>query len=163
MDSLLRISVNRAWALFSFGDNRTIELAAGSNRLGDFVKIQEKRNEGKRYILIPSGPKNADLVLFFKAVSSFIDKVTKTDTTKPLEIAPATTTIAQTSVQPQNLPTATTAEHLSLIPPQLATLGVETPGLQLEQFQYGSVEHKREIEVDKHIKGDNQETLLSRM
>ncbi|RAL53584.1 hypothetical protein DM860_012199 [Cuscuta australis] len=146
LESLPRISINRAWALFSFGDNRTIELAAGSNRRGDFVKIQEKRKEGKRYILIPTGPKNDDLALFFKAVSSFVDKVTKASTSKPLEIAPATTPIAQISVKPPNLPLAETVEHHLLIPPQLATLGSVTPGLCLDQYHSGSAEFKGEIE-----------------
>ncbi|VFQ87836.1 unnamed protein product [Cuscuta campestris] len=165
LESLPRISINRAWALFSFGDNRTIELAAGSNRRGDFVKIQEKRKEGKRYILIPTGPKNDDLALFFKAVSSFVDKVTKASTSKPLEIAPATTPIAQISVKPPNLPLAETVEHHLLIPPQLATLGSVTPGLCLDQYHSGSAEFKGEIEVDNGVTKDTSslecESLLA--
>ncbi|RAL39065.1 hypothetical protein DM860_011551 [Cuscuta australis] len=153
MESLPRISVNKAWALFSFGDNRTIELAAGSNRRGEFVKIQEKRKEGNRYILIPSGPKNTDLILFFKAVSSFIDKVAKDAITKTLEIAPATTTIAQTSVQTQ-----TTTEHHSLSPPQLDTLGVVTPRLQLEKYHFDSAEHNGLTEAYLRIEGIDKDT-----
>ncbi|RAL45823.1 hypothetical protein DM860_009687 [Cuscuta australis] len=86
-------------------------------------------------------------------------KVTKTDTTTTLEIAPTTTTIAQTSVQPQILPTATITEHLSLSPPKLDTLGVETPGVQLEKFPSGSTELNGLLEADLQIKSANTDTI----
>ncbi|VFQ90757.1 unnamed protein product, partial [Cuscuta campestris] len=112
IESIPRVSGFRSWALFLFGDNRTIELSAGSNRRGEFIRIQEKRREGKRYILIPSGPKNADVGLFIKALSFFYDKVTKTVQSQALDTVPVLTTVPQAPIQPQNLALATNTQHL---------------------------------------------------
>ncbi|VFR02434.1 unnamed protein product [Cuscuta campestris] len=127
-----RISVNRSWALFSFAANRTIELSSGSNPRGEFIKIQEKRREGKRFILLPSGPRNDDVNLFFKALSFFVEKVTNatTSTTSSLRRSTTPFTAPQVSDPPMKLLCDTPSVHPPPIHSQSTAVETETPGLQ---------------------------------
>ncbi|VFQ81462.1 unnamed protein product [Cuscuta campestris] len=68
------LSKRKWWKTSLTEDNRRIELSLGSNYKGYYIKILERRREGKRFLIIPFDSNKDGPKLFIRALSSFIHR-----------------------------------------------------------------------------------------
>ncbi|VFQ73944.1 unnamed protein product [Cuscuta campestris] len=81
LDSLSLISKRRCWVTSLQDSNRRIEVRQGFNRRGNYIQIIERRSrEGMRFLLVPFDSGKDGPILFIRALSSFIQRASKSET-----------------------------------------------------------------------------------
>ncbi|RAL42548.1 hypothetical protein DM860_011166 [Cuscuta australis] len=81
LDSLSQISKRRCWVTSLQDANRRIEVRQGINKRGNFIQIIERRSrEGMRFLLVPFDSEKDGPILFIRALSSFIQRASKSET-----------------------------------------------------------------------------------
>lgn len=78
VESIPRLSSTKTQGLYKFDDYRALEIRLESNRRGEFIRIAEDRREGNSFLLVPYGDKGDGFKLFYKALNSFLERISFT-------------------------------------------------------------------------------------